>query len=100
MTTATVTIDPARLVRSLRLVARRVGDRSGKRRYVVTGTDRVHLVTLGDDTQPRCDCLDQVYRGTVYCKHVLLVLIRMGDKAVLGAVADLAEAGLEAVKAA
>ena len=100
-TTATV-IEPGRLTRALRLTARRVGPRRagepGELRFVVSGSGHARHVVLGDDGARACDCEDSIYRGTSFCKHVLAVLIRQGDRTVLDAIADLAEAGLAAVQ--
>lgn len=79
-------VDPARLARSLRLSARRMGPG----RYRVVGGREPHWVDLRTRRFPRCDCGDHLWRDRV-CKHILAVLLREGDERVIASVADLVD---------
>lgn len=80
-------VDPARLERGVALVATRVAPG----RYRVEGGAETHWVDLVSPHHPRCDCGDHLWRDTI-CKHLLAALLREGDPAVIGAVADLVRA--------
>jgi uncharacterized Zn finger protein len=77
-----LSVDLDRLERGVQLVA----DRTGPRRYRVTGGATEHWVDLGaTGARPRCDCGDYLWRDRE-CKHILAAMLREGNAGVISAI--------------
>ena len=81
-TTGGIPVDLDRLERGVQLVA----ERTGPRRYRVTGGAVEHWVDLGaTGARPRCDCGDYLWRDRD-CKHILAAMLREGNAGVISAI--------------
>ena len=77
-----IPVDLDRLERGVQLVA----ERSGPRRYRVTGGAGEHWVDLGaTGARPRCDCGDYLWRDRE-CKHILAAMLQEGHAGVISAI--------------
>ena len=76
------TVDLDRLERGVQLVA----ERTGPRRFRVTGGASEHWVDLGaSGARPRCDCGDYLWRDRD-CKHILAAMLQEGNAGVISAI--------------
>lgn len=69
-------IDPARLIRALRLRVRTINGRQHRVEGGESGDH--HWVALGDQDCPACDCGDHTFRDGL-CMHALAALLAMKD---------------------
>jgi hypothetical protein len=75
-------VDLDRLERGVQLVA----ERTGQRRFRVTGGASEHWVDLGaTGARPRCDCGDYLWRDRD-CKHILAAMLHEGNAGVISAI--------------
>ena len=75
-------VDLDRLERGVQLTA----ERTGPRRFRVTGGSSEHWVDLGaTGARPRCDCGDYLWRDRE-CKHILAAMLHEGNLGVISAI--------------